>query len=69
MLRGRHRGLPVALDRAVMLPHEFRKPDEVTEQVHMGSARVAEDRVEEGRHETPSEHKEQASGSESDAVH
>jgi len=28
MLRGRHRGLPVALDRAVMLPHEFkeRKP-------------------------------------------
>lgn len=25
MLRGRHRGLPVALDRAVMLPHEFRQ--------------------------------------------
>ena len=25
MLRGRHRGLPVALDRAVMLPQEFRK--------------------------------------------
>ncbi|EMD39626.1 hypothetical protein CERSUDRAFT_111935 [Gelatoporia subvermispora B] len=23
MLRGRHRGLPVALDRAVLLPHEF----------------------------------------------
>ena len=25
MLRGRHRGLPVALDRAVLLPHEFKK--------------------------------------------
>ena len=24
MLRGRHRGLPVAIDRAVMLPFEFR---------------------------------------------
>lgn len=25
MLRGRHRGLPVAIDRAVMLPFEFKK--------------------------------------------
>ena len=25
MIRGRHRGLPVALDRAVMLPREFRQ--------------------------------------------
>lgn len=25
MIRGRHRGLPVALDRAVLLPHEFEK--------------------------------------------
>lgn len=24
MLRGRHRGLPVAIDRAVLLPSEFR---------------------------------------------
>jgi len=24
MIRGRHRGLPVAIDRAVLLPHEFR---------------------------------------------
>ncbi|KAG7091119.1 hypothetical protein E1B28_010173 [Marasmius oreades] len=29
MLRGRHRGLPVAIDRAVMLPQEFEKHDEV----------------------------------------
>ncbi|EEB90594.1 hypothetical protein MPER_11175, partial [Moniliophthora perniciosa FA553] len=29
MLRGRHRGLPVAIDRAVMLPQEIRKHDEV----------------------------------------
>ena len=28
MLRGRHRGLPVAIDRAIMLPHEFKKDDE-----------------------------------------
>ncbi|KAH7102157.1 cation transport protein-domain-containing protein [Auriculariales sp. MPI-PUGE-AT-0066] len=28
MIRGRHRGLPVAIDRAVMLPSEFRKPSE-----------------------------------------
>ena len=25
MIRGRHRGLPVAIDRAVMLPFEFKK--------------------------------------------
>jgi hypothetical protein len=25
MLRGRHRGLPVAIDRAIMLPSEFEK--------------------------------------------
>lgn len=25
MIRGRHRGLPVAIDRAVMLPREFQK--------------------------------------------
>lgn len=28
MLRGRHRGLPVAIDRAVVLPFEFRRPAE-----------------------------------------
>ncbi|OCH90614.1 hypothetical protein OBBRIDRAFT_793172 [Obba rivulosa] len=32
MLRGRHRGLPVAIDRAVMLPLEFQE-EEVAEQV------------------------------------
>ena len=30
MLRGRHRGLPVAIDRAVILPFEFR--DNVSEE-------------------------------------
>ncbi|KAF7969625.1 hypothetical protein HWV62_26803 [Athelia sp. TMB] len=29
MLRGRHRGLPVAIDRAVMLPKEFQQSQEV----------------------------------------
>ncbi|KAI5890192.1 TrkH-domain-containing protein [Schizophyllum commune H4-8] len=29
MLRGRHRGLPVAIDRAVMLPNEFKIRDQV----------------------------------------
>lgn len=28
MLRGRHRGLPVAIDRAVMLPKEFQQSQE-----------------------------------------
>lgn len=28
MLRGRHRGLPVAIDRAVMLPFEFKKAED-----------------------------------------
>ncbi|KAF5393461.1 hypothetical protein D9757_000476 [Collybiopsis confluens] len=28
MLRGKHRGLPVAIDRAVMLPSEYRRHDE-----------------------------------------
>jgi hypothetical protein len=29
MIRGRHRGLPVAIDRAVMLPKEFKKTDTI----------------------------------------
>ena len=32
MLRGRHRGLPVAIDRAVVLPFEYRNPAEDTPQ-------------------------------------
>lgn len=46
MLRGRHRGLPVALDRAVMLPHEFRlrKPDrEQHQQTQLSQQHVTED--------------------------
>ena len=30
MLRGRHRGLPVALDRAVMLPQEFKHTESIS---------------------------------------
>jgi hypothetical protein len=30
MLRGRHRSLPVAIDRAIMLPSEFKKEDDDT---------------------------------------
>ncbi|KAL0955885.1 hypothetical protein HGRIS_002083 [Hohenbuehelia grisea] len=33
MIRGRHRGLPVAIDRAVMVPTEYQKQDEVDEDV------------------------------------
>ena len=29
MIRGRHRGLPAAIDRAVMLPAELQKTDEL----------------------------------------
>ena len=32
MLRGRHRGLPVAIDRAVMLPFEFREESDSEEE-------------------------------------
>ncbi|KAF8996294.1 cation transporter, partial [Hymenopellis radicata] len=28
MLRGRHRGLPVAIDRAVMFPMEFKRDED-----------------------------------------
>ena len=28
MIRGRHRSLPMSLDRAIMLPHEFDKKEE-----------------------------------------
>lgn len=31
MIRGRHRGLPVAVDRAIMFPHEYRRPGEEDE--------------------------------------
>ncbi|KAF8320327.1 TrkH-domain-containing protein [Clavulina sp. PMI_390] len=34
MIRGRHRGLPVAIDRAVMLPHEFRDVANLTLDAH-----------------------------------
>lgn len=37
MLRGRHRALPVAIDRAIMLPHEFKK-DEDSESTHDNSS-------------------------------
>ena len=30
MLRGRHRGLPTSLDRAILLPHEFDKKEKNT---------------------------------------
>lgn len=29
MLRGRHRGLPVAIDRAVMFPTEFKRDEDI----------------------------------------
>lgn len=32
MLRGRHRGLPVAIDRAVMLPAEFKQDQNDTQE-------------------------------------
>lgn len=28
MIRGRHRGLPVAIDRAIVLPHEYNRKGE-----------------------------------------
>lgn len=45
MIRGRHRGLPVAIDRAVMLPHEFSKKDkgDTEEPVHQDDETEDED--------------------------
>jgi Trk-type K+ transport system membrane component len=40
MLRGRHRGLPVAIDRAVVLPFEYRQDPWAGRE---GSVRVAPD--------------------------
>lgn len=37
MLRGRHRGLPVAIDRAVLLPSEFEKPSLLEDGGHQPS--------------------------------
>ncbi|TFK48774.1 TrkH-domain-containing protein [Heliocybe sulcata] len=37
MLRGRHRGLPVALDRAVLLPSEFRPKEKDRQQPDLGT--------------------------------
>ncbi|KZT64165.1 TrkH-domain-containing protein [Daedalea quercina L-15889] len=45
MVRGRHRGLPVALDRAVLLPHEFEKPPAAAEEPQF--PHVAEDSMSE----------------------
>jgi hypothetical protein len=38
MLRGRHRGLPVAIDRAVVLPFEYRRDDSEREDQPSGPA-------------------------------
>ena len=38
MLRGRHRGLPVAIDRAVILPFEFREHEPADATVTDGNA-------------------------------
>lgn len=45
MLRGRHRGLPVAIDRAVMLPSEFRKPEEDPDPQHTTDERTRASRL------------------------
>ncbi|EIW80365.1 TrkH-domain-containing protein [Coniophora puteana RWD-64-598 SS2] len=41
MLRGRHRGLPVAIDRAVMLPSEFKRVDAEVAQAEDDDAAAA----------------------------
>ncbi|EJD08024.1 TrkH-domain-containing protein [Fomitiporia mediterranea MF3/22] len=43
MIRGRHRYLPVAIDRAVLLPHEFKKVTPSAGLVEHDGDRVAED--------------------------
>ena len=42
MIRGRHRGLPVAIDRAIMLPSEFtQKADQELDHHHWANAHRA----------------------------
>lgn len=55
MLRGRHRGLPVAIDRAVMLPAEYRRQAETSTYDDQGSsfARPASNHFTQGREATP----------------
>ena len=71
MLRGRHRGLPDALDRAVLLPREFKKhaeepshPRALENPIHSipqlpeteeGAASSQSSQTREGTGETPSE--------------
>ncbi|KZT28729.1 TrkH-domain-containing protein [Neolentinus lepideus HHB14362 ss-1] len=45
MLRGRHRGLPVALDRAVLLPSEFRPREERQEVDTRGTGTPSENQL------------------------
>ena len=37
MIRGRHRGLPVAIDRAVVLPYEFKVKNDKSDHNNAGS--------------------------------
>lgn len=54
MLRGRHRGLPVAIDRAVMLPFEFQQSREEDDQSQAGPIFGNHDRgsINQARHTT-----------------
>jgi len=42
MLRGRHRGLPVAIDRAVLLPQEYHKHGDIRDDDSSSTPKQAE---------------------------
>ena len=42
MLRGRHRGLPVAIDRAVLLPQEYHKHEDIRDDASSSTRKQAE---------------------------
>lgn len=60
MIRGRHRGLPVAIDRAVMLPSEFQRSldqDDRSQYTFRRSSTIQEEDIPQDVH---SEHRRQS---------
>lgn len=48
MLRGRHRGLPDAIDRSVLLPNEMKRQSEMEEEFR-GRQRVMREAIEQAK--------------------
>ena len=67
MLRGRHRGLPVAIDRAVMLPFEFRGDSQDTFEDGYGDDITDENLTSQSSDNTSQHHRDNLDGSDGNA--